>query len=73
MSTPPPPFPPVLQDASDEGFTGCDADWVSDDEDIALAVFLGGTDIDSDDAVTALKAVLPAMADNLATQAAAES
>jgi hypothetical protein len=58
---------------SDEGFTGCDADWVSADENVALAVFLGGTDINSDDAVTALKAVLPAMADNLAAQASTES
>ena len=51
-----------------EGFTGCDADWVSADEDIALNVFLYG-DGDSDEALDALKAVLPTMAENLAQQA----
>ena len=60
-------------EGGDEGFTGCDADWFSEDDEVALAVFLGGTDIDADDAVTALKAVIATMADNLATQAATES
>lgn len=60
-------------DGGDEGFTGCDADWFSEDDEIALAVFLGGKDIDTDDAVVALKAVLETMADTLAGQAATES
>ena len=53
----------------EEGYTGCDADWVNRDEDIALNVFLYGEDADTDDAFAALKAALPAMASNLADKA----
>ena len=60
-------------EGGDEGFTGCDADWFSEDDEVALAVFLGGADIDGDDAVVALKAVIETMADNLAMNAATES
>ena len=52
----------------DGGFTGCDADWVNTDEDIALNVFLYGGG-DTDDAFEVLKAVLSTMAENLAQQA----
>lgn len=53
----------------DDGYSGCDADWVNPDEDIALNVFLYGSDVDTDDALAALKAVLPTMASNLANKA----
>ncbi|MEO6126421.1 MAG: hypothetical protein ABIR32_22200 [Ilumatobacteraceae bacterium] len=53
----------------DDGYTGCDADWVNTDEDIALNVFLYGTDATTKDAFAALKAVLPTMASNLAEKA----
>ena len=53
----------------EDGYTGCDADWVNTDEDVALNVFLYGDDVDTDDAAAALKAVLPAMATNLAQKA----
>lgn len=58
---------------TDEGIAGCDADWVNTDEDIALSIFFGGEDQSTEDAFTALKAVLPTMARNLAAEAAEES
>lgn len=57
----------------DSGFTGCDADWVDTKNKIAINVFLGGSDAKAEDALTALKAVLSTMSDNLANLAETES
>lgn len=54
-------------EANDEnGFTGCEADWVKADDNIALAMYISGDNLDSDDAFTALKAVITTMASSLA-------
>ncbi len=50
----------------EDGFTGCDADWVSTDDSIALNVFVGGERMKTEDAFTALKAVIDTMAEALA-------
>ena len=57
----------------EDGYTGCDADWVNTDDNIALNIFLAGEGMNTEDAFTALKAVIVTMADNLAEAAPTES
>jgi hypothetical protein len=54
----------------DDGFTGCEADWVDTTNKIALNLFLDGVDTTSATAFTALKSVLAPMAASLADLAA---
>ncbi len=61
------------EERDENGFTGCDADWVNDDENIAINLFLNGQGQDPDDAVAGLKAILPTIAANLAELAEVET
>lgn len=64
---------PYCFEATDYDIAGCAADWVDKAHRIVLAVTVSGIDSDQDDTVSALKAVLPTMADSLAALADSES